>query len=72
MRFLIDANMPRSTAELLKGYNHEAVDVRDIGMAAQPTATLRLTRNRISRSTNRSSLARLPSRQKRCVYDTKI
>jgi predicted nuclease of predicted toxin-antitoxin system len=34
MRFLIDANMPRSTAELLKRYNHEAVDVRDIGMGA--------------------------------------
>ncbi len=34
MRFLIDANMPRSAAELLKYYNHEAVDVRDIGMGA--------------------------------------
>jgi hypothetical protein len=32
MRFLIDVNMPRFTAELLKRYNHEAVDVRDIGM----------------------------------------
>ncbi len=32
MRFLIDANMPRLTAELLKRYNHEAVDVRDIEM----------------------------------------
>jgi Domain of unknown function (DUF5615) len=34
MRFLIDANMPRSAAELLKYYNHEAVDVLDIGMGA--------------------------------------
>jgi len=34
MRFLIDANMPRSAAKLLKRYNHEAVDVRDIGMGA--------------------------------------
>ena len=34
MRFLIDANMPRSAAELLKHYNHEALDVRDIGMGA--------------------------------------
>jgi Domain of unknown function (DUF5615) len=34
MRFLIDANMPRSAAELLKYYKHEAVDVRDIGMGA--------------------------------------
>ena len=32
MRFLVDANMPRSAAELLTRYNHEAVDVRDIGM----------------------------------------
>jgi predicted nuclease of predicted toxin-antitoxin system len=32
MRFVIDANMPRSAAELLRRYNHEAVDVRDIGM----------------------------------------
>jgi predicted nuclease of predicted toxin-antitoxin system len=34
MRFLIDANMPRSTAESLKRYDHEAVDVRDIGMGS--------------------------------------
>src|SRR5258708_38671128 len=33
MRFLIDANMPRSTVELLKRHDHEAVDVRDIEMA---------------------------------------
>ena len=33
MRFLIDANMPRSTAELLRRYGHEALDVREIGMS---------------------------------------
>jgi len=32
MRFLIDADLPRSTAALLKRYNHEATDVRDIGL----------------------------------------
>jgi predicted nuclease of predicted toxin-antitoxin system len=32
MRFLIDANMPRSTAELLRRCGHEALDVREIGM----------------------------------------
>jgi predicted nuclease of predicted toxin-antitoxin system len=32
MRFLIDANMPRSTAELFKRFDHEVMDVRDIGM----------------------------------------
>ena len=45
MRFLIDANMPRSTAELLRRYHHEAVDVRDIGMGGA-TAILQLTLNR--------------------------
>ena len=34
MRFLVDANMPRSAVELLERYNHEAVDVCDIGMGA--------------------------------------
>ena len=34
MRFLIDASVPRSAVELLKRYNHEAVDVRDLGMGA--------------------------------------
>ena len=33
MHFLIDANMPRSTATLLGAYGHLSTDVRDIGMA---------------------------------------
>jgi predicted nuclease of predicted toxin-antitoxin system len=32
MRFLIDADLPRSTAALLEQYHHEATDVRDIGL----------------------------------------
>jgi len=32
VRFLIDADLPRSTKALLQAYVHEAVDVRDIGM----------------------------------------
>ena len=40
MRFLIDANMPRSTAELLERYHHEAVDVRDIGMGGAPDSDI--------------------------------
>lgn len=32
MRFLIDADLPRSTKELLQRYGHEAVDVRDVGL----------------------------------------
>jgi predicted nuclease of predicted toxin-antitoxin system len=32
MRFLIDADLPRSTKGLLESYGHEALDVRDIGL----------------------------------------
>lgn len=32
MKFLIDEDLPRSTADLLKQYGHEAIDVRDIGL----------------------------------------
>ena len=32
MRFLIDADLPRSAKPLLEKYGHEAVDVRDIGL----------------------------------------
>ena len=39
MRFLIDADLPRSLGSLFGTYGHEAVDVRDIGLrhAADPT-----------------------------------
>jgi predicted nuclease of predicted toxin-antitoxin system len=30
MRFLLDANLPRSTAALLRNLGHEAQDVRDV------------------------------------------
>jgi predicted nuclease of predicted toxin-antitoxin system len=32
-RFLIDANMPRRSAELLAALGHDAVDVRDLDIA---------------------------------------
>ena len=32
MRFLIDADLPRSTKPLLERFGHEAIDVRDIGL----------------------------------------
>ena len=32
MRFLIDADLPRSTKPLLEKHGHKAVDVRDIGL----------------------------------------
>jgi hypothetical protein len=32
MRFLIDADLPRSLDSLIRSYGHEAVDVRDVGL----------------------------------------
>ena len=32
MQFLIDEDLPRSTGNLLRRYEHEAIDVRDIGL----------------------------------------
>jgi len=32
VRFLIDEDLPRSTANLLRQYSYEAIDVRDIGL----------------------------------------
>jgi len=32
VRFLIDADLPRSTKALLEKYGHEATDARDAGM----------------------------------------
>jgi hypothetical protein len=32
VRFLIDADLPRSTAALLRRYGHEPMDVRDVGL----------------------------------------
>ena len=32
MRFLVDADLPRSAAEVIRRHGHEVVDVRDIGL----------------------------------------
>jgi len=32
MRFLIDEDLPRSTANLLRQYGHEGIDIRDLGL----------------------------------------
>jgi predicted nuclease of predicted toxin-antitoxin system len=32
MRFLVDEDLPRSTDDILRRYEHEVVDVRDIGL----------------------------------------
>lgn len=36
MRFLIDADLPRPTATVIRSLGHEALDVRDIGLGAAP------------------------------------
>ena len=32
MRFLIDADLPRSLGPLIRSYGHEAIDARDVGL----------------------------------------
>lgn len=32
IRFLIDADLPRSTADVIRRHGYEAIDVRDIGL----------------------------------------
>jgi predicted nuclease of predicted toxin-antitoxin system len=36
MRFLVDANMPRSALAFLKNFGHTAEHVRDLGLGAAP------------------------------------
>lgn len=36
MHFLIDASLPRSAADLLRRFGHDATDVRDVGMRDAP------------------------------------
>lgn len=34
MRFLVDADLPRSAKPLLERFGHEAIDVRDVGLGS--------------------------------------
>ena len=40
MHFLVDADLPRSTAEVLQRHGHEATDVRDIGLRSADDTTI--------------------------------
>jgi predicted nuclease of predicted toxin-antitoxin system len=40
MRFLIDANLPRSIVQLIVGLGHEAEFVRDIGLGSAPDSAI--------------------------------
>ena len=53
MRFLIDANMPRRTTDVIVASGHDAVDVRAIGLASATDAVIALRSNQ--RAGNRDS-----------------
>lgn len=36
MRFLVDADLPRATVDLVRSFGHEATDVRDVGLGGAP------------------------------------
>lgn len=36
MRFLVDADLPRRTADVIRNKGHEAIDVRDVGLGSAP------------------------------------
>ena len=40
MRFLIDADLPRRIAGILRDQGHEAIDVRDVGLGGADDATI--------------------------------
>ena len=40
MRFLIDADLPRSIKRFLQEHGHEATDVRDVGLGGAPDAEI--------------------------------
>lgn len=40
MRFLVDANMPRSSVTLIRKHGHSAEDIRDIGLGDAPDARI--------------------------------
>jgi len=40
MRFLVDANLPRSTTACIRKCGHEAVDVRDVGLGQSPDSDI--------------------------------
>ena len=42
MRFLLDADLPRSAAEVIRRNGHEVVDVRDIGLGGATDAEIAL------------------------------
>lgn len=40
MRFLIDEDLPRSTANLIQEFSHEGIDIRDVGLRGAPDAAI--------------------------------
>jgi predicted nuclease of predicted toxin-antitoxin system len=46
MKFLVDEDLPRSTAQLVQSYGHDVEDVRDVGLRGQPDTKIVFTHNR--------------------------
>jgi predicted nuclease of predicted toxin-antitoxin system len=66
LRFLLDANMPRSSAELMRSLDYDVEDVRDIGMKAAKDQeivqhALKTERIIITRDTDFGELLRYPT-----------
>ena len=40
MRFLVDADLPRSVKDIIRDHGHEGIDVRDIGLRSAKDATI--------------------------------
>jgi predicted nuclease of predicted toxin-antitoxin system len=67
LKFLLDADMPRSTGELIKSLGYDIEDVRDIGMRAakdQDIIDYAIKTNRIivTRDTDFGEVLRYPDR----------
>jgi predicted nuclease of predicted toxin-antitoxin system len=65
IRFLLDANMPRSSAELMRSLGFDVEDVRDIGMMAASDRAiiqhaLKTKRIVVTRDTDFGELLRYP------------
>ena len=58
MRFLIDANMPRSIIALVTNLGHEVEFARDVGLAAAPDQGLDVCRKRRRTPRNRGAGSR--------------
>jgi hypothetical protein len=62
MRFLLDANLPRSTAPMLARHGHEAIHVAEVGLGPDDAVAAQIVRGLEAFVTQPELLARLPGR----------